>query len=93
MILDNLATMVANGFEAVDKRLDANTKEVSDIKHTLSEMKFKLTDLGAKFSKLEFKVDDVYEILSQFEEGDILDLQKRVKVLEKTVKTINKHLQ
>jgi len=76
--LDDLATMVAKGFEQ-------NADDLNNLKSELGEVR---REVGT----LKFKVDDIYEILARFEEGDILDLQKRIKILERTVKAMAQHL-
>ena len=78
MTLDKLAGMVARGFD----------KTSAD----LIEVKDKLSEHDRRFSKLEFQVDEIHEILDRFEENDVLDLQKRIKILERTVKAIAQHL-
>ncbi|MBI2670076.1 MAG: hypothetical protein HYX20_02960 [Candidatus Yanofskybacteria bacterium] len=72
--LDDLANMVARGFESVEQRMV--TKE----------------EFQSRTGKIEAKIDDIYEVLTRFEEGDILDLQHRIKILERTVKAIGKRL-
>lgn len=82
--LEDLAGMVANGFESVDKRFD----EI-EIKIATKE---ELSKLEQKVSKIDFRLDEVYDILQRFEENDILNLQKRVQILEKAVRTIAKQM-
>ena len=82
--LNDLAHMVASGFESVEEKMA--TKE------DLKEVKVKLVEHDMRFGKLEFKIDEMHDILNRFEEGDILDLQKRIKILERTVKAIAKQL-
>ncbi len=71
--LDDLANMVAKGFEGSDRRLD----------HIESRMatKIDLIKVEQRLGKIEYQVDEVYDILKRFEENDILNLQKRVQVL------------
>ncbi len=83
--LEHLATMVAKGFES-------NAEEVADIKHDLSEMKYKIAELTVRVNKLGLRVDDIYDIVVQFEESDILDLQNRIKTLERTVRAVVKQI-
>ena len=71
---EDLAGMVARGFEKSDKRFD--------------ELSFELKDIKQQFNKLDFKVDEMYDILKHFEENDILNLQKRVQILEKAVRAL-----
>ena len=72
--LEKLAGMVARGFDrtAID----------------LFEVKNKLSEHYKRFNKLEFQVDEVHDILKRFEENDILNLQKRVQILEKAVRAL-----
>src|SRR3989344_9267967 len=83
--LDSLANMVARGFEGVDKRLDEHDKRFEAIDQRFDTVEHKL-------SKIDYRVDEVYDILARFEEGDILDLQKRIKILERAVKVLGKQL-
>ena len=75
--LDDLANMVAVGFE------QTATKE---------EMNLGFRELDRKISKIDSRADDIYEILARFEEGDILDLQRRIKILERAVRALGKHI-
>ena len=63
--LDDLANMIAVGFE------HAATKE---------EMNERFNEVNQRIGKIDYRVDEVYDILARFEEGDILDLQKRIAV-------------
>ena len=76
MTLDRLAGMVARGFEKTATKED------------LKEVKNKLAEHDARFGKLEYQVDEMYDILKRFEENDILNLQKRVQILEKAVRSL-----
>lgn len=78
--------MVAEGFDKTATKEETATKEdVDKLRNEVVEMK---QDIG----KLKFKVDDIYEILERFEEGDILDLQKRIKIVERAVKALAKQV-
>jgi len=44
--------------------------------------------LNKKVDKLDYQMDEVYDILKRFEENDILNLQKRVQILEKAVRAL-----
>ena len=81
MTLEKLAGMVARGF-------DKTTSDTSEIKSDISEIKFKLSGHDKRFDKLEFKVDEVKDALERLEESDILNLQKRVQILEKAVRAL-----
>lgn len=75
--LDTLANMVARGFESTP------TKE---------EMSAGFREVNQRIAKVDSRVDDIYEIITRFEEGDILDLQHRIKILERAVKAMGKRL-
>lgn len=76
MTLDKLANMVAKGFE--------NTATKQDIQ----DVNRRIDSLEKKVDNLDFKVDEMHDILERFEETDILNLQKRVFVLEKAVRAL-----
>ena len=82
---DSLANMIAAGFDGVDKQFEVVTSDVGNLKSDVSELK-------SKVSKIDYRVDEIYDILARFEEGDILDLQKRIKILERAVKVLGKQL-
>lgn len=82
--LNDLALITAKGFES------SATK--SELKELEAKMGLGFDDLGKKIEKVDSRVDEVYEILTRFEEGDILDLQNRIKILERTVKAIGRRL-
>ena len=78
--LDDLANMVARGFE--------NTAKKDDLKELRLELKGDIYGLAKKVDKLDFQMDEVHDILKRFEENDILNLQKRVQILEKAVRAL-----
>ena len=78
--LNDLANMVARGFE--------NTVTKDEFNAEMGEVKSRLNNVEQRLGKLDYRVDEIYEILARFEEGDILDLQKRIKILERTVKAM-----
>lgn len=80
--LDDLASMVAKGFETVDKRFD-------DVEHKMAT-KDELNELKQKIIRIDYRVEELHDIIVNREEGEILNLQKRVKILEGTVKTLIK---
>lgn len=82
--LDSLANMVARGFEANDKRFEDIERKMV----TKDEFNFRLNSIEKKIDKLDYQVDEVYDILKHFEENDILNLQKRVQILEKAVRSL-----
>ncbi len=78
--LDDLANMVARGFE------NAATK--GDLKDLEVKLGNRIDGIDKRLGKVEYQVDEVYDILKRFEENDILNLQKRVQVLEKAVRSL-----
>ncbi|KKS23693.1 MAG: hypothetical protein A2736_02280 [Candidatus Yanofskybacteria bacterium RIFCSPHIGHO2_01_FULL_41_27] len=96
---DSLANMIAAGFDGVDKQFEVVTSDVGNLKSDVSELrsdvgelKSDVSELKSKVSKIDYRVDEIYDILARFEEGDILDLQKRIKILERAVKVLGKQL-
>ncbi|MEX2090939.1 MAG: hypothetical protein WD989_02310 [Candidatus Paceibacterota bacterium] len=79
--LEDLANMVAKGFEQ-------STDDLHEVKSGLNKVKSELGEVKRDVGILKFKVDDVYDILARFEENDILNLQKRVQILEKAVRSL-----
>ena len=79
--LDELASMVARGFENT-----ATKRDVSDVN-------LRIDNLDKKVDKLDYQVSEAYDILKRFEESDILNLQKRVQILEKAVRSLASQLQ
>lgn len=85
MTLDKLADMVAAGFEHA-------TNDINELKSDVGELKSDVGELKSKVSKIDYRLDEVYDIVVRLEEGEILDLQKRMGALEKTVKGFAKQL-
>lgn len=83
--IDGLANMVAGGFERV-------TNDFNELKSDVGGLKSDVGELKSKVSKIDYRLDEVYDIVARLEEGDILDLQKRTKILERTVKVLGKQL-
>lgn len=81
MTLDKLAGMVARGF-------DKTTTDISEVKLDISGIKIKLSEHDKRFDKMEFKIDEVKDALERLEESDILNLQKRVQILEKALRAL-----
>ncbi len=83
--------MVAKGFESA-----ATKEELRGVEQKLTEVEYRLTEkidgVEQKVNKVDNRVDEVYEILARFEEGDILDLQKRIKILERAVKALSRQV-
>jgi len=75
--LDELASMVSGGFDNIEKRMVT--------KDEFNDFRF---DVNKRLGKLEFQVDEMHDILKRFEENDILNLQKRVQILEKAVRAL-----
>ena len=71
--LDELAGMVSRRFDEVEGKMV--TKD-------------ELRALEKKVDKLDYQVSEVHDILKRFEENDILNLQKRVQILEKAVRAL-----
>ena len=75
--LDELAGMVSRRFDEVEGKMV-----------TKNEFNVRLGGLEKKVDKLDFQTSEVYDILKRFEENDILNLQKRVQILEKAVRAL-----
>lgn len=84
MILEDLAIMVAKGFESVDKRFGGIESRMAT-KEDIHELK-------QKVSRIDFRVDEMHDILMHFEENDLLNLQRRVKTLERIIKAMAKKI-
>ena len=78
--LDDLANMVARGFDDIEKRMVT--------KDEFNSLRGEFHSLSKKVDKLDYQVDEVYDILKRFEENDILNLQKIVQILEKAVRAL-----
>lgn len=87
MTLEKLGQMVANGFGEVNEKMA--TKE--EMKAGFQEVKVKLAEHDVRFSKLEYRMDEIYDIVID-REKDVLDLQVRVNKLEDNVKILNKQI-
>ena len=74
MTIEKIAGMVARGFARTDNRFDSLDTELHEIK--------------SRLGKVEYQVDETHDILKRFEENDILNLQKRVQILEKAVRSL-----
>lgn len=85
--LDDLANMVARGFKGVDKKFeDIERKMVT--KDEFNSFKGEFYSLSKKVDKLDYQTEEVYDIFKHFEENDILNLQKRVQILKKAVRSL-----
>ena len=78
--LEGLARMVAEGFDEINGKMA--TKE---------EMNSRFDSVEQRLGKVEYRVDEIYEIVVD-REKDVLDLQVRVNKLEDNVKILNKQL-
>lgn len=86
MTLDKLARMVADGFSDVNEKIETLvTKEEMGTRFEAVDARF--DTLENKINRLDLRVEEIHDIVTGLETGSILDLQKRVKVLERTVKT------
>ena len=77
MTLDKLASMVARGFDKLA---------------TKTEMNSRFDSVERRLAKVEYQTDEMHDILKRFEENDILNLQKRVQILEKAVRVLSKQV-
>lgn len=66
------------------------TKE--ELRTGFRELDQRIDRVEQKLHKVDFRVEEMHEILTRFEESDILDLQKRTKILERSVRAISKQL-
>lgn len=78
MTLDKLAVMVARGFEKT-----ATKEDIKDVNQRINKV-------DKRLGKVEYQVEEAHDILKRFEENDILNLQKRVQILEKAVRAMSK---
>lgn len=81
MTLEKLARMVARGF-------DKTTSDLTEVKNKLGEHDGRFSEHDKRFDKVEFKIDEVKDALERLEESDILNLQKKVQILEKAVRAL-----
>ena len=75
---EDLAGMISRGFQDMETRLVS--------KEDFNSFKGEFRSLEKKVDKLDYQMSEVYDILKRFEENDILNLQKRVQILEKAVR-------
>ncbi len=83
MTIATLAGMVAKGFENT-----ATKEDVKNVDGHIDVVRQRLSSLEKKVDKIDYQVDEAYDILKRFEENDILNLQKRVQTLEKAVRAL-----
>lgn len=84
MTLEKIARMVADGFSEANEKMA--TKD--EMNSRFDSVETKLKSVEKKVDKLDYQVDEVHDILKRFEENDILNLQKRVQILEKAVRAL-----
>ena len=77
---EDLAGMISRGFQDMEVRLVS--------KNEFNSFKSDFHLLEKKVDKLDYHMSEVYDILKRFEENDILNLQKRVQILEKAVRAL-----
>jgi len=70
---DDLSSMIAKGFENAVNKQDFNALK---------------SNLDKRLDKLDYQMSEAHDILKHFEENDILNLQKRVQILEKAVRSL-----
>ena len=79
--------MVARGFEGVDNKFDDIGKRMVT-KDEFNSLRGEFPSLSKKVDKLDYQMSEAHDILKRFEENDILNLQKRVQILEKAVRAL-----
>jgi hypothetical protein len=79
MTLDKLARMTLDGLNEVKTELR-------------SEIKSGFSSLESKIGRLDCRVEEIHDIVTTSQEGDIMDLQKRTKILERDVKALSKQI-
>lgn len=93
--MDELANMVARGFENTATKRDISdvNLRIDGLDLRIDGLDLRMDNLEKKVDKLDYQVGEVYDILKRFEESDILNLQKRVQILEKAVRSLASQLQ
>ncbi|OGN09287.1 MAG: hypothetical protein A3J46_01990 [Candidatus Yanofskybacteria bacterium RIFCSPHIGHO2_02_FULL_41_11] len=81
---EDLAGMISRGFQDMETRLVSK----DEFSNRLGGLETRFSSLEKKVDKLDYQVSEVYDILKRFEENDILNLQKRVQILKKTVRAL-----
>ncbi len=81
---EDLAGMISRGFQDMEARLVSK----DEFHNRLGGLETRFVSLEKKVDKLDYQVSEVYDILKRFEENDILNLQKRVQILEKAVRAL-----
>ena len=105
--LDDLAHMMAKGFDSVDQRFDSIDQRFESVDERFDSVDQRFESLEQRMAtkegleavrqelkrdigRVDSRVEEVYDIVSNLEQGEILDLQKRVKVLERTAKAAHR---
>ena len=76
--LEKLAAMVARGFEFIERRMAT--------KDDINRLDYRMDVLERKVDKIDLHIEEINENLDN-KESDFLDLQRKVKILERGVKT------
>ena len=87
----DLAGMISMGFQDMEVRLvskDEFDNRINSIDNRINSIDNRINSIEKKIDKLDYQMDEVYDILKRFEENDILNLQKRVQILEKAVRAL-----
>ena len=80
---NELARMIAEGFAGTASKDSTTTKD--EMSAGFARLGDRINNLEKKVGRLEFKIDHVQDMVSSMEEGELLDLQKRVQTLEKII--------
>lgn len=90
MTIDDLAAMMNREFERFQKKMEDGFDGVrTDLK---ADFKKEIDRLDQRLGKLEFKLDELKDMITYIQDVDILNLQKRVKELEQELKIIKKRI-
>lgn len=90
MTLDKLARMTLDGFNEVKTELRSEMKSLGT--ELRSEMKSGFNSLESKIGRLDHRIEEIHDIVTTSQEGDIMDLQKRTTILERDVKALSKQI-
>ena len=83
MTLDRLARMMTDRLDEVSQQMDTRFDAV-DKRFDIVEGR--LDSVEQRLGRVEFNVSEFRDDFRHFEEGEILDLQKRVTALERNIK-------
>ena len=81
---EDLAGMISMGFQDMEVRLVSK----DEFDNRINSIDNRINSIEKKIDKLDYQMDEVYDILKRFEENEILNLQKRVQILEKAVRAL-----